>query len=70
MAKPVLVFKLRIIPERHEMNSIKEKYSKDYYLIFLTCGQGEPESVKLLSKGRHTATLTKHLKKLTNGTTS
>lgn len=66
MAKPILYFKVRSMPSVEDFNKAKQLLGNDYYLIFMQTGQGENESVKILSKGRDSKTVTKHLKRLIN----
>lgn len=67
MARPILVFKIHSYPTQEAADNIANKLGKDYFIILLTTGQGENESVKLLQKGRQTKTLTKQLERLLNG---
>ena len=67
MAKPILVLKIHSYPTKEAIDNIANEFSKDYFIIWLTTGQGENESVKLLQKGRQTKTLTKQLERLLNG---
>lgn len=64
MPKPILVFKTDLYPTQEVIDNTANELGKDYFIIWLSTGQGENESVKLLQKGRQTKTLTKQLERL------